>query len=206
MSDGVNNHRISVSGAALHQLLRASEHARQVDVDTWEFAVEISDLRSQGLAHSDLRRLIHEGLVEHAFETTRVDDPRREFSKPCSTLLSESSCFVLTDLGIQTARRIESGTIDYQRPTWDPQNRELSFNGKLIKRYRCPAQNQEAILSAFEEEEWALRIDDPLPPIAQQCPKRRLHDTIKSMNRHHVQCVIRFGGDGTGEGIVWDVV
>jgi hypothetical protein len=37
-------------------------------------------------------------------------------------------------------------------------------------------------------------------------PKQRLHDTIKALNHCHLLRIIRFSGDGTGEGIVWRLV
>ena len=64
--------------------------------------------------------------------------------------------------------------------------------------------NQEAILAAFEEESWPPRIDDPLSPVGNQDPKRRLHDTINSLNRHQKLSVIRFLGDGSGQGVRWE--
>jgi hypothetical protein len=63
---------------------------------------------------------------------------------------------------------------------------------------------QEAILMAFEEENWPPRIDDPLPVHPDMLPKRRLHDTIKSLNRNQKRPLIRFMGDGTGEGVRWE--
>jgi hypothetical protein len=65
---------------------------------------------------------------------------------------------------------------------------------------------QEAILMAFEEEHWPPRIDDPLPAHPDLLPKRRLHDTIKGLNRKQKNCLIRFMGDGTGEGIRWELI
>ena len=59
---------------------------------------------------------------------------------------------------------------------------------------------------AFEEEEWPPRVDDPLPPQRDLEPKRRLHDTLRSLNRHQQNTLIRFKGDGTGEGIRWTLV
>ena len=51
-----------------------------------------------------------------------------------------------------------------------------------MKQYRVPSFCQEAILEAFEEEGWPPAIDDPLPPHPEQDPKRRLRNTIKSLN------------------------
>ena len=66
--------------------------------------------------------------------------------------------------------------------------------------------NQEAILTAFQEEGWPARIDDPLPPHPEQDPKRRLNDTIKCLNRKQSQSLIHFRGDGTGEAVIWERV
>ena len=59
---------------------------------------------------------------------------------------------------------------------------------------------------AFEEEGWPAKIDDPLAPQSQQDPKRRLHDTIKCLNRNQKNELLHFRGDGTGEGILWELV
>ncbi len=69
-----------------------------------------------------------------------------------------------------------------------------------------PAANQEAILAAFQEEGWCPRIDDPLAPKLNQDSKRRLHDTINSLNRNQKHALIRFLGDGKGEGVRWGFV
>ena len=58
----------------------------------------------------------------------------------------------------------------------------------------------------FEEEEWPPRIDHPLPQMPEQDPRRRLHDTIKCLNRNQKHPLIRFHSDGTGEGVVWELV
>jgi hypothetical protein len=89
-------------------------------------------------------------------------------------------------------------------PKWDRDRRELRLGDKLVKVFKLPSPMQEAILMAFEEERWPPRIDDPLPAHPELLPKRRLHDTIKSLNRNQKNCLIRFMGDGTGEGIRWE--
>jgi hypothetical protein len=91
-------------------------------------------------------------------------------------------------------------------PRWDAAFRVLRVGNKVVKEYRLPSRNQETILEAFQEEGWPHSIDDPLPPLAEVEPKSRLHDTIKRLNRHHKDRLIRFRGDGTGEGICWEYV
>jgi hypothetical protein len=91
-------------------------------------------------------------------------------------------------------------------PQWDAGYRELRVGQCVVKEYRVPCPNQEAILAAFQEEGWPHHIHDPLPPLSDIEPKCRLHDTIKRLNRHHKEQIIRFRGDGTGEGVCWEYV
>jgi hypothetical protein len=91
-----------------------------------------------------------------------------------------------------------------RKPVWDAVRKELRIAGLLVKRFRWRAPNQETLLAVFEEENWPHRIDDPLPRMPEQDPRRRLHDTIKCLNRNQENRLIRFHGDGTGEGVVWE--
>ena len=89
-------------------------------------------------------------------------------------------------------------------PKWDGQRQELRLRDIVVKQFKVPAINQERILAAFEEEGWPVLIDDPLPPHPGQDPKRRLHDTINSLNRNQKHALLRFLGDGKGEGVRWE--
>jgi hypothetical protein len=91
-------------------------------------------------------------------------------------------------------------------PKWDRDRQELRLGDVVVKQFKVPAVNQERILAAFEEEGWPVRIDDPLPPATDQDPKARLHDTIVSLNRNQKHPLIRFYGDGTGQGVRWGAV
>jgi len=91
-------------------------------------------------------------------------------------------------------------------PTWDAERRELRIRGYTVKQFKWTAANQEPILSAFEEEGWPHRIDDPLSPQPDMDTKRRLCDTIKCLNRKQSNPLVHFHGDGTGEGITWKLV
>lgn len=90
------------------------------------------------------------------------------------------------------------------KPVWDRDRQQLRVGKKIVKEYKVPAANQEVILAAFQEEHWPPRIDDPLPPHPDQDPKRRLHDTINSLNRNQRQSLLKFLGDGSGQGIRWE--
>lgn len=92
------------------------------------------------------------------------------------------------------------------KPHWDAEYNELRLGDQVVKAYKLPSPNQETVLAAFEEDGWPPRIDDPLAPEPDIDPKRRLHDTIRSLNRNQKSKLLRFMGDGTGEGIRWSLV
>ena len=199
---------------ALQLLLEAYDTARRLNHDVWDFAVEISCLREQGVSHSQLRYLSCQGYVEHAREVTKSED-RRRFRPMGRLTLVKRSCFVLTAAGVKLAQSIETVPAHQQNgrpydrrnfPEWDCDRRELRFQGQVIKRFKLPSANQETILMAFQEEGWPARIHDPLPPTPQCDPKQRLRDSIKSLNRCHKKPLLRFTGDGTGEGILWEPI
>jgi hypothetical protein len=112
---------------------------------------------------------------------------------------------ILTTISRDVGQTLQQDSKDVARPKpqWDAQRRELRFQGVVVKRFRKPAPNQELILAAFEESGWPPRIDDPLPPHSDIPPTDRLHDTLGRLNRTLRNPLIRFGGDGGGEGIYW---
>ena len=89
-------------------------------------------------------------------------------------------------------------------PCWDCDRQELRLGLQVVKEFKLHSPNQTIILTAFQEENWPPRIDDPLPP-SEIDPKQRLHDTIKSLNRNQKTHLIRFRGDGTGQGVRWQL-
>ena len=91
-----------------------------------------------------------------------------------------------------------------QRPHYDRELRVLSLGGKVVKRFREPAANQELVLAAFEELGWPERIDDPIPPHDGVDPRECLHSTIERLNRNQFCNGIKFSGDGTGKGVSWE--
>ena len=91
------------------------------------------------------------------------------------------------------------------RVQWDAARRVLYVGKNVVKQYRVPSPTQEAVLNAFEEEGWPARIDDPLRPDPDQDVKRHLHDTIRRLNRNRRAALIHFSGDGTGEGVLWEL-
>jgi hypothetical protein len=203
--------------AAFVLLLEAFEYAQQLKRSTWDFAVEIDCLRGAGLTNSDLRWLVCQEFVEHAAEMTCAGQGARAFRPTGSLTFAKSTCFVLTETGAAAARQghadaaasLDSPMVTAgpaQVPQWDKERQELRLGKLIVKQFKAPAPNQEMILAAFQEEHWPPRIDDPLPPHPDQDAKRRLHDTINTLNHHQKHSLIHFSGDGTGEGIRWELV
>jgi len=217
----------NLNGLAL--LLRAFQHAVDAAGDPWQFAISVIELKSRGMHDIDLAWLLNKGLAEHAIETTIPGDAKRSFRTIESRIVHPRTYYALTRNGYESlavtmgqlpaAAPLTGAAADIAAPTtgsaapravdlpqWDASQRELRFRGKVVKRYRVPAPNQERILSAFEEESWPPGIDDPLPPDGDQDPIRRLQATIKSLNRNQLHALIRFRGNGNGDRICWDVV
>ena len=130
--------------------------------------------------------------------------PDASSSKPSSSLLNHTEMQVAIN-GIASSINDLSAS-ELGVPCWNKERRELCLDGITIKRFKWAAANQEAILAAFEEEGWPHRIDDPISPQPEQDSKRRLSDTIKYLNRKQQNELIRFHGDGSGEGVVWEMV
>lgn len=219
---------------ALVVLLEAFDYSHELGDDRWDFAVLIRDLHLLGLNESDLRWLVRIGYVQHAREVAPQGSLRRRFQSIDSLTFFRRTCFVLTDVGIEHARHLSrtnlvltariSDTCDGEKQDrvasssaayrveksfdtvhWDPVQRQLNVLGVVVKRYKWQAPNQEMVLNAFQEEGWPGRIDDPLPRHPDQDSKRRLSDTIKCLNRHQIPALIHFHGDGTGEGVTWQL-
>ncbi len=215
-------------------LWRSFEYARDLNAEITEFAVDRDDLYQAGLSAVDLRWLIARGYVESTPKSVQFAGPKLPREKnwrfagndtgfvltnagavfavalisrasqpkvpmPAKTLITNRA----DDAGIPAiAVAISAGT----KPSWDRDRKELHFGEWVIKQFRWAAINQETILMAFEEDGWPARIDDPLPQKLNQDPKARLHDTIKCLNRNHKRRLLRFNGDGTGTGILWEIL
>ena len=207
---------------ALSLLLRAAEYAQNACCSVWEFAVQLVELRRSGLRDCDLRWLACKGYLEYALEANGRAGPVRTLAPARFAQFNDRSYFVLTLRGAMLARRLlgdgdpasthhrpqqDAILLDIateNTPIWDRQRRELRIGRVLIKRFCVPAENQEIILSAFEEEAWPAHIDDPLPPAAEIDPKRRLHSAIQCLNRNQKARLLHFHGDGYGRGIRWE--
>lgn len=194
---------------ALEQLEEARRIAEHFSRDIWELAIERDSLADAGMTSTDCRWLLCRGLIDHSLEVSLAGAPKRSFLRSQNLRFLRNSCFVLTELGVSEvaqARHAIGLEAAVPKPHWDRERHELRVGDVLVKRFRLPASNQETILEAFEEESWPARIDDPLPPTAGHDPKRKLHDTINSLNRNQKARVLRFYGDGSGYGVCWEAM
>ena len=146
--------------------------------------------------------LTHSGaaLAEDVFRG-RVRSPQ-ETPSALPVVASETEVLENTR---QAASEIETPETFARKPRWHAIRRELSFAGRIVKRFRVPARNQETILSVFEEEGWAEHIHDPLPVNHLVDAPTRLHDAINRLNRCQINPLIRFHGDGKGTGVFWEL-
>ena len=227
------NHNAAATSAlrplhvSLAILFRAWNYARNANRCPVEFAVEIDRLRAMRLTDCDLRWLVCKGYIEHLYETTLPGTNGRRCRRVGSLKFFDKSCFVLTEKGSSFANqdahdghlRLSSnghlegkgntalrglGVLGQEAtPIWDRGERELRAGGSVIKRFCVPAPNQELILTAFQEEGWPKRIDDPLPPTPEMDAKLRLRKAFSCLNRNRRFKLVHFHGDGRGRGVCW---
>jgi hypothetical protein len=197
----------------LRLLTDAYRYSLDLETNPDEFAVELRLLCAVDLTVIDLRWLQRKGFVRHLVEELPPLPTGRLFDAAEGLSFSDRSCFVLTKSGMELVQEMalapdltQVGVEGPKSPRWDVSRRELLWGGTLVKKFRVPAPNQELILDVLEEEGWPCRIDDPLRLVNGVEPKRRLHDTIVALNRHHIQPIVRFSGDGTGQGLLWKLI
>lgn len=210
--------------AGFRALIEARAYAADVGDDSCRFALDQSELRAAGLQPRDLRWLLAKGYIARVSSEKRASLSQPRLCVARRLDFDAGDRFVATEEGVAfwmrgpeapgdtDARSVvavigPTGLIRPQsesRPHWDAQRRELCVGEAVVKRFRQRSPLQELLLTAFEEEGWPQRIADPLPRRAEQNPKRRLHDTIRSLNLNQLAPLVRFGGDGTGEGVIWE--
>ncbi len=200
--------------AALAPLWKAFACSQDLRIDPWEFALPLQHLADLGVDQSDLR-----WLVLHGYVTFR--NRARRYQPSPNAGVSVDPRLMITEVGLLVAdpsaaaedsspgRSLNSAdiiSVNSHVPQWDRRRRRLSFDGCVVKQFRLPASNQEAVLSAFEAEGWPASIDDPLPFLPELPAKERLHVTIRHLNANHQNRLIRFRGNGTGEAVLWQPI
>lgn len=95
---------------AIVRLAEAHDYACDSECDLWEFAVEIDELTAIGLSLDDLRWLVAGGYVRHGREVTGRSDAARRFRPARNPDFTRTTCFVLTDAGLQLTTVEPAGT------------------------------------------------------------------------------------------------
>jgi hypothetical protein len=139
-------------------------------------------------------------MAEEVFRGTARSS--QETPSALTAVVSETA--ILTDRR-QFVSEIRTPARLVLKPRWNVVRRELTLAGRMVKRFRVPARNQETILSVFEEEGWADHIRDPLPFTYDIDAPTRLHDAINRLNRCQINPLLRFHGDGKGTGVFWEL-
>jgi hypothetical protein len=117
-----------------------------------------------------------------------------------------------TDLCLQLVNTFERlcNILAEQRrsvPYWDGE--ALWFQGRLVKRFIKPAQNQRTALAAFQRLGWRHRIINPFRNGHSNIDRAidACKQTAESLNDDHLTPnVIRFGHAGNGDYMTWRVL
>jgi hypothetical protein len=190
------------AAATLALLSEAHENSCRLGKEETEFAVELPCLLAAGATPGAIRWLLCHGFVERLVETTALAARTRSFRPVRNLALGPRSCFILTAAGARLG--LEKTVVPpNDKPIWDRDRGELRFGRVVVKRFTQPASSQEAILSAFEEEGWPERIDDPLSPSPDQDAPSRLRSAVNNLNRGRRPSPIRFGVCGRGTAVFW---
>lgn len=163
-----------------HNLLDSSRHELAEALE--HLALSLSRLQALGLCEGDLHT-----LLAHNFGAGGAD------------ALLDRALDLLDHQQEPTAAELRLA-----QPRWEAKQRRLYLGRVLVKQFRLVPENQGLVLSAFEEQGWPERIDDPLSQTTHVPPVVRLHDTIKCLNRGQGRPLLRFRGDGTGQGVRWE--
>ncbi len=205
---------------AIKRLYFALQLAADCECERQEFSVRRDELFRMDLRREELKWLILKNVVK--VSESILDPDRHESQPPEHPEYASDSSFVITDLGVElveqclSAMKLQQSKNDFSgrqspsarqelKPSWDFERHELRCGGQVVKKFKWRAANQEMILATFEQEGWPAHIDDPLPQEPDIDPKRRLADAIKSLNRHQKISLVRFCGDGTGQGVLWEL-
>jgi excisionase family DNA binding protein len=87
------------------------------------------------------------------------------------------------------------------RPRWDDEAATLYWGETPIRMFRSnPAKNQRDLVEAFHRANWCRTIPDPF------LNDRKLNVTIYQLNKSLRVKAIRFRGDGTGQGVMWEPI
>jgi len=192
----------------------AQRHQPPVEIPV----LSVQLLVQAGMPHKELKRMVAAELIAwRDGQAPSVRGRRRGRRRtPGGYVLTRPGflavCKVLCARGMDAdttaggQHKLQFLVVSTERPNWNAKDRELWWQLHLVKRFRHDAANQRLILTAFEEEGWPLRIDDPLPRHVGAKRKSRLHEAIRGLQDGQNPLVLAFHADGTTEGLRWEAI
>jgi hypothetical protein len=161
----------------------------------WAFALPAEVLIAAGLTNEDLTWLTVNNYLKARHAKRRDRKWRRRPEESLLVVLTESGAGIIEQLCLNTVK-----------PQWDPERRELTVEGDVIKVFRQPSETQEIVLSAFQEDGWINQIDDPLPRAKgsnDRAAKARLRKTVEHLNRAQRLPILFFSVAGNTQNARW---
>ncbi len=191
-------------------LREAAREAEELGLERGQLGLTPLDLKTLGVAPTDLRELERTGLIEPADSNGAGKSPwtsrrlvlseaglRHTAGWPPAPGFRATAIFQSLDESISRAA--------VPVPQWNPEMRELWWHSVLIKKFNKHAPTQELILAAFQEQSWLRKIDDPLPRVHDKDPAERLGEAVRKLNGKQSNPFLLFERDGTGKGVRWSV-
>ncbi len=83
--------------------------------------------------------------------------------------------------------------------------RELSLAGKVLRQFHRKAENQIAILEAFQEAGWPERIESPFRSPMPYDPKHRTSDAVGELNEHQNSEWGQFSVERGTQAVLWEL-
>lgn len=212
----------AIRQALVNGTLEPGSGRRTIGLSEAYSAVTIAGQSRQTAEHTArwaVKRIVGAGLVEvlerlpapidpndvnHWFPRSDHESPRAIFLRSTPELwrswtLGEP---ILGTSGstVDGPRTGESSQEPQPKPRWNADERTLYFGVRALKRYsRHPAEEQIAILEAFEKEQWPGSVQMPAGK------KETLGYTVRDLNGSLPPgSPVRFHRDGTGTGVRWE--
>jgi hypothetical protein len=185
--------------STLRPLLAAQGFTKHSTGDPWTFAVAGKTLLNGGSNENVLRLLLREEWLEHRIEgRSRFVLTEKGLLGALATLAAQEVFHRTVVKGNGTA----AGPLE--TPYWESKNRRLWAGDFLLHEFPRRAFKEIRILEAFQEQNWEVWLDDPLPRKAGLDAAHRLHDAVYELNHGQRLTLLRFRTrDGEAVGWSW---
>jgi hypothetical protein len=193
--------------AALTLLLGPYLSATRLGRPARAFALEQSILRQTGIRDNQLKELVAAGYVEPLRKPTRAQ--ALAASGPGGG--DERVGFVLTPAGADVALPFAGLVVhagqekrqDAPKPEWVADDFQVWFRGELVRQFKRTAPNPIRLLTAFQTQQWAPRIRNPMLGDEDYPAPDQLLDTVKNLNRTLRGKPLEFKADRSRQGVRW---